>query len=75
MGPEQFLSTKHASPLAMPSGHHSDFSSQISSPSLTINPPYVLRLKAQGGSENLTTVYFNSGLFLPRRQNIFTATD
>lgn len=75
IGPEQFLSTKHAPPLAMLSGHQPDFSSQISSPSLTINLPYVLRLKAQEGSENLTAVYSNSGLFLPRRQNIFTAID
>lgn len=71
IGPEQFLSTKHAPPLAMLSGHQPDFSS----PSLTINPSYVLRLKAQEGSENLTAVYSNSGLFLPRWQNIFTAID
>lgn len=71
MGPEQFLSTKHAPPLAMLNGHQPDFSS----PSLTINPPYVLRLKAQEGSENLTAVSSNSGPFPPRRQNIFTATD
>lgn len=75
MGPEQFLSTKHAPPLAMLSGHQPDFSSQISSPSLTMNPPYVLRLKAQEGSENLTAVSSNSGPFLPRRQNMFPATD